>query len=50
MAKGSTEEVRAWLDERLPAHMVPERILMLSRPLLTSNGKVDRKTIIDLLE
>lgn len=49
-AAASPREAGAWLEEQLPAHMVPDRILVLAQPPLTPNGKVDRKQVIDLLE
>ncbi|WP_340375306.1 amino acid adenylation domain-containing protein [Streptomyces sp. SS7] len=38
-------EVRAWLREQLPAHMVPGVWRTLPRLPLTSNGKVDRRRL-----
>ncbi|MDF2257471.1 non-ribosomal peptide synthetase [Streptantibioticus ferralitis] len=38
-------ELRAFLAERLPSAMVPERIALLSELPLTPNGKVDRAAL-----
>jgi len=38
-------ELRAFLAGRLPAHMVPEHIVLLAALPRTSNGKVDRKSL-----
>jgi len=39
------ESVRAWLQRRLPAYMLPARILVLDALPLTQNGKLDRKAL-----
>ncbi|GAA3952969.1 non-ribosomal peptide synthetase [Streptomyces marokkonensis] len=39
------DEVRLRVAERLPAHMVPERLLVLRDLPLTSNGKLDRTAV-----
>ncbi|MCK8678848.1 non-ribosomal peptide synthetase [Streptomyces lichenis] len=38
-------EVRAWLAERLPEHLVPARLMVLDRLPLTPNGKIDRRAL-----
>ncbi|MEW5927424.1 MAG: non-ribosomal peptide synthase/polyketide synthase, partial [Gemmatimonadota bacterium] len=38
-------ELRAWLGERLPEHMVPGALVMLDALPLTPNGKVDRRAL-----
>ena len=37
----SEQDLRHWLDDRLPAYMRPDRILQLSAMPLNANGKVD---------
>jgi amino acid adenylation domain-containing protein len=39
------EEVRAFLAQELPGHMVPELFVQLAALPLTPNGKVDRKAL-----
>ena len=39
------ERLREWLAERLPAAMIPERLLVLPRLPLSPNGKIDRTTL-----
>jgi amino acid adenylation domain-containing protein len=39
------DELRAWLHERLPAHMVPQALILLEAMPRTPNGKVDRKAL-----
>jgi amino acid adenylation domain-containing protein len=41
----SAKELRRWLGELLPAHMVPRTITMLDRLPTTPNGKVDRQAL-----
>ena len=41
----SEEDVRAYAAWRLPAHMVPARVLVLDALPLTANGKVDRAAL-----
>ncbi|WP_281936822.1 non-ribosomal peptide synthetase, partial [Paenibacillus tyrfis] len=41
----SVEELQAYLEQSLPSHMVPARMMKLERLPLTPNGKVDRKAL-----
>ncbi|WP_010503235.1 fusaricidin synthetase, partial [Paenibacillus elgii] len=41
----SIEELQAYLEQSLPSHMVPARMMKLERLPLTPNGKVDRKAL-----
>jgi acyl-coenzyme A synthetase/AMP-(fatty) acid ligase/acyl carrier protein len=43
------EQLGAFLAERLPSYMIPERISVFDSLPLSANGKVDRKAIIRLL-
>lgn len=40
-----TEQVRQFLIERLPEHMVPARLVVLEALPLTTSGKLDRKAL-----
>lgn len=40
-----TKSLRHYLKERLPAYMVPSKIIMVDHFPLSSNGKVDRKAL-----
>jgi amino acid adenylation domain-containing protein len=40
-----TDEIRGHLAAKLPAHMVPDRMVTLDSFPLTANGKVDRKRL-----
>ncbi|RSM33523.1 non-ribosomal peptide synthetase, partial [Amycolatopsis balhimycina DSM 5908] len=44
-AVASADEVRGFLAERLPSHMVPAAIMILDAFPLTSHAKVDRKAL-----
>jgi amino acid adenylation domain-containing protein len=41
----NTSELRAWLANRLPAYMIPARIIQLPELPLNANGKVDKKRL-----
>ncbi|RZS45025.1 amino acid adenylation domain-containing protein [Herbihabitans rhizosphaerae] len=43
-------DLRTWTAGRLPAHMLPDRYVLLPALPLTANGKVDRKTVHGLLD
>lgn len=44
--KTTTGDLHEFLAERLPAHMVPQSIVLLDRLPLTPNGKVDRRALL----
>jgi len=46
----SESDLRAGLRERLPAHMVPSAIHVLTTLPVGANGKIDRQALISLLE
>ncbi|PBP53206.1 non-ribosomal peptide synthetase, partial [Pseudomonas syringae] len=41
----SIEILRGWLQEQLPAHMIPAAYVLLDAMPLTPNGKLDRKAL-----
>lgn len=43
--KNRNADLQQFLRERLPAHMVPQNIVLLNRLPLTPNGKVDRRAL-----
>jgi acyl-coenzyme A synthetase/AMP-(fatty) acid ligase/acyl carrier protein len=44
-AAGEVGELRAWLREKVPAHLLPEVFIPLPELPLTASGKVDRATL-----
>ncbi|WP_433235678.1 amino acid adenylation domain-containing protein [Streptosporangium sp. CA-135522] len=42
------EELTAYLAERLPAHMIPDRVVVVDALPLTGNGKVDHRALTAL--
>ncbi|WP_326640985.1 amino acid adenylation domain-containing protein [Streptosporangium sp. NBC_01755] len=43
------EEITAHAAERLPAHMIPDRVVVVDALPLTGNGKVDRRALTALV-
>src|SRR3546814_5414812 len=43
-------EIRSWLAQRVPAAMVPGRIIVCEALPLTTNGKVDRQMLLAAAE
>ena len=43
------KELAAKLKEKMPRYMVPNKIIRLEQMPLTSNGKIDRVTLIQRL-
>jgi amino acid adenylation domain-containing protein len=46
----SVEETQAELRQRLPVYMVPKQLILLEALPLNSNGKIDRKALVQRLE
>ena len=44
----NARELRSYLQERLPEYMVPASIAVLATVPLTSNGKIDRQSLLSL--
>ncbi|HEU4507719.1 MAG TPA: amino acid adenylation domain-containing protein, partial [Pyrinomonadaceae bacterium] len=44
----TADELRRWMDQRLPHYMVPSAFVMLEQMPLTRNGKVDRQALLAL--
>ncbi|MEV6681883.1 amino acid adenylation domain-containing protein [Streptomyces erythrochromogenes] len=44
-AGNTTAELRSWLEDRLPRHMVPSGFVVLDALPLTPHGKLDRKAL-----
>jgi amino acid adenylation domain-containing protein len=44
-ATGLVPELRRWLEEKLPEHMVPAAYVRMDRMPLTANGKLNRKAL-----
>ncbi|HEX7737139.1 MAG TPA: amino acid adenylation domain-containing protein, partial [Ktedonobacteraceae bacterium] len=42
------DDIRAWLEARLPHYMLPSDLVLLQRLPLTRNGKIDRRELIML--
>ena len=50
-AKGlQGEEIRKQIARRLPAHAVPRQIRLIESLPITSNGKIDRRALVEQLE
>ncbi|MFD5426301.1 non-ribosomal peptide synthetase [Streptomyces sp. NPDC127084] len=43
----STDELRAFVADRLPGHMVPNELRTMGSMPLTPNGKIDRKALLE---
>lgn len=44
----TTEEIKTVIKEKLPSYMLPNNIVHLEQLPLTNNGKIDRKTLLQL--
>lgn len=42
----SEQEIKSALSQKLPSYMVPSRLVILEQLPLTTNGKVDRKSLV----
>jgi acyl carrier protein len=49
-AQVQVEAVRAQIQRQLPSYMVPARLVRLDRLPVTTNGKVDRRALTQLLD
>jgi acyl-CoA synthetase (AMP-forming)/AMP-acid ligase II len=45
----SVEAVQNAMQSRVPKYMVPRRVVLLEQLPLSSNGKIDRKALIEQL-
>jgi D-alanine--poly(phosphoribitol) ligase subunit 1 len=46
----AAEDVREALMRRIPRYAVPQQVLRLTSLPLTSNGKIDRNLLVEMLE
>jgi amino acid adenylation domain-containing protein len=46
----STTELRRWLSQRLPSHLVPSTIVPIAELPLNDNGKMDRPALVSCLQ
>lgn len=46
----AAEDVRDALMRRIPRYAVPQQVLRLTSLPLTSNGKIDRNLLVEMLE
>ena len=49
-ARVEIDDLRSWLVDRLPDYLVPAALIKRDALPLTSNGKVDKKALLDSLE